>query len=162
VEKGDYFPGTYQYYSSCDLWKFVCLCDQHHMKPIAGVEVRNEDTFCIYCSKQFERPSVHSRISIQAAVAKKPFPAFREKPCLFNDLSDGFAIYRFGLRPLQDLKENDDWHPLMEYKGKNIHQRYRIGINDTIITADWFWSFIVCCGYCRSMLWYWLGYVRRE
>jgi hypothetical protein len=62
--------------------------------------VRNEDTFLYLLIKAIWTAFSHSRISVQALVAKKPFPAFREKPSLFNDLSDGFAIYRFGLMPL--------------------------------------------------------------
>lgn len=31
--------------STCDLWEFVRLCQQYDIKAVAGVEVRNEDTF---------------------------------------------------------------------------------------------------------------------
>jgi DNA polymerase-3 subunit alpha len=34
--------------STCNLWAFIRLCGEHHINPIADVELRNEDTFFVF------------------------------------------------------------------------------------------------------------------
>jgi len=48
VEKGVTSLALTNINSSCDLWEFVCLCDQHHMNRLAELRCEMKILFCIY------------------------------------------------------------------------------------------------------------------
>jgi DNA polymerase-3 subunit alpha len=83
VEKGVTSLALTNINSTCDLWQFVRLCNQYHIKPIAGVEVRNEDTFLyLLLARNLDGfQFIHEFLS-KHLVAKNPFPAFAENPVL--------------------------------------------------------------------------------
>jgi DNA polymerase-3 subunit alpha len=94
--------------STCDLWEFVRLCNQHHIKPIAGVEVRNEDTFLyLLLARNLEGLAFIHKFLSKHLIAKKPFPVVTENPSFFNNPSDGFVIYPLHSKSLQDLSDNE-------------------------------------------------------
>ena len=71
--------------STCDIWEFVQLCNEKNIKPIAGVEVRNNDTFLyLLISANANGLSwIHEFLS-RHLMAKKPFPEAAENPSFFN------------------------------------------------------------------------------
>ena len=60
---------------TCDCWEFVRFCNQHHIKPIAGVEIRNEDTllYLLIAANSRGLTWIHQFLS-DHLIAKKPFP----------------------------------------------------------------------------------------
>jgi DNA polymerase III alpha subunit len=94
--------------STCDLWDFVRLCNEHHIKPVPGVEVRNDHTFLyLLLARNLDGLQFIHEFLSEHLVAKKPFPVVTENPSCFNNVCDGFVIYPFGSKPLPDLKENE-------------------------------------------------------
>ncbi|MEP6949972.1 MAG: DNA polymerase III subunit alpha [Ginsengibacter sp.] len=94
--------------STCDVWEFVQLCNEKNIKPIAGVEVRNNDTFLyLLISANANGLSwIHEFLS-RHLMAKKPFPEAAENPSFFNDVSDGFVIYGLTTKRLGELRSNE-------------------------------------------------------
>lgn len=108
VEKGVSSLALTNINSTCDLWGFVRLCHQHHIKPVAGVEVRNGDTFLyLLLARNLNGLQFINEFLSKHLVAKKPFPVAAENPFFFYDLSDGFVIYPLYSKSLQDLKGNE-------------------------------------------------------
>jgi DNA-directed DNA polymerase III PolC len=61
--------------STCDAWDFVYFCNQNNIKPIIGVEVRNDDTLC-YILLAKNNQGVHD-INLYLSLhlqSKKSFP----------------------------------------------------------------------------------------
>ena len=108
VEKGVSSLALTNINSTCDLWEFVRLCNQHHIKPVAGVEVRNEDTFLyLLLARNAEGLQfIHDFLS-KHLIEKKPFPAFTQNPSFFKNPSDGFVVYPLHSKPLTDLADNE-------------------------------------------------------
>ena len=111
--------------STCDSWEFVKHCNSRNIKPIVGVEVRNDDTFLyiLIAANAKGLAWIHQFLSAHI-VAKKPFPNVTQDPLFFNVIADGFIIYPLGSKPLAELRSNE-----------------RIGITpwevNKLITLDW-------------------------
>ena len=94
--------------STCDIWEFVQLCNGNGIKPVAGVEVRNEDTFLyvLIAANAEGLAWIHEFLS-RHLMAKKPFPEVADNPYFFNNISDGFVIYPLHTKPLDALLPNE-------------------------------------------------------
>src|SRR4051794_13939557 len=93
---------------TCDLWDFVKLCREGGIKPLAGVEVRNEDKllYLLLAANNNGLVWINEFIA-DHLLHKQPFPEpFSGQP-FFNDSWDGFVIYPFGTKPLDDLLANE-------------------------------------------------------
>ncbi len=87
--------------STCDIWNFVQLSQEAGIKPVAGVEIRNEDEFlCILLAQNNKGLSwIHEFLS-EYLLEKKSFPKFIYNP-------DVFIIYPLHAKPLSELLPNE-------------------------------------------------------
>src|SRR5690242_6615925 len=94
--------------STYDLWEFVRLCRLNDIKPVGGVEVRNEDTllYLLLAANIGGLGWIHQFLS-DHLIAKKKFPAPADDPSFFDAPADGFVIYPFDTKPFHQLKENE-------------------------------------------------------
>ncbi|MGN6602005.1 MAG: DNA polymerase III subunit alpha [Ginsengibacter sp.] len=94
--------------STYDLWEFVRLCRLNDIKPVGGVEVRNEDTllYLLLAANIGGLGWIHQFLS-DHLIAKKSFPAITDDPSFFDAPGDGFVIYPFDTKPFHQLKENE-------------------------------------------------------
>src|ERR1043166_550132 len=92
--------------STCDLWEFVKLCQEAGIKPIVGVEVRNEDKllYILLAANNNGLGWINEFLSEQL-IEKKPFPENPTEP-LFTDLWDGFVIYPLNNKRVEELLPN--------------------------------------------------------
>lgn len=93
--------------STCDTWDFVEYCQQQHIKPIVGVEIRNEDQFCyiLLAANNKGFAWINTFLS-EHLIEKKTFPAVAEQP-FFDSGSDGFVIYALGSKSPEALFPNE-------------------------------------------------------
>lgn len=91
--------------STCDIWEFVKLCNEAGIKPVAGVEVRNDDKFLylLIAANNTGLAWMHGFLS-EHLVEKKPFP---EEGKFFENETDGFIIYPFLKKSLAELSPNE-------------------------------------------------------
>ncbi len=84
--------------NTTDLWDFVAYCQAQNIKPIAGVEVRNDHNFLyILLAKNNEGLyQIHKFLSHHLQ-SKTPFPS---TPALDENV---FIIYPFGFHNVEDL-----------------------------------------------------------
>jgi len=94
--------------STCDIWEFVKLCLEAGIKPIAGVEVRNDDQFLymLIAANNKGLAWIHSFLS-EHLMDKKPFPGTTAGPVFFENHNDGFVIYPLNAKPLSELLSNE-------------------------------------------------------
>src|SRR5437868_6346574 len=94
--------------STCDAWDFVKLCKETEIKPVLGVEVRNEDQllYILLAANNNGYAWINEFLS-QHLLAKKAFPEVAEKPSFFKSSSDGFIIFPPGTKPLGELQSNE-------------------------------------------------------
>src|ERR1035437_1176815 len=80
--------------STCDVWEFVKLSQAAGIKPIAGVEVRNQDQvlYLLIAANNKGLAWIHNFLS-EHLMEKKSFPEADAKPIFFEDSADGFVIY---------------------------------------------------------------------
>ena len=94
--------------STCDVWEFVKLSQEVGIKPIAGVEVRNEDQFLyILIATNNKGLAWIYRFLSEHLMEKKAFPVAAAKPDFFEDSVDGFVIYPLLAKPLSKLLPNE-------------------------------------------------------
>ena len=87
--------------NTCDTWDFVDFCKEQGIKPIAGAEIRNGDTFMyVLLAKNNNSFFGINRFLSTHLSGKQPFP---DKPTL----EDVFVIYAFDKIPAQELGENE-------------------------------------------------------
>lgn len=91
--------------STYDLWPFIKCCRDHHIKPIAGVEIRNGDEllYLLLAANNQGLAWIHRFVS-EHLLAEKPFS--REQT-FFQAAWDGFVIYPFGAKPFHELLPNE-------------------------------------------------------
>lgn len=89
-----------------DAWNFVKLCRQSGIKPIVGVEVRNDRELCyiLIAANNKGLAWIHGFLS-EHLINKKPFPLVPES--CFTDHWDGFVIYPLGRKQPEDLLPNE-------------------------------------------------------
>lgn len=90
------------------MWQFVKLCQDVGIKPIAGVEVRNQDKFLyiLIAANNKGLAWIHSFLS-EHLMEKKPFQEATAKPDFFENSADGFVIYPLLAKPLSELLPNE-------------------------------------------------------
>src|ERR1035437_4653691 len=87
--------------STCDIWEFVKLSQEAGIKPIAGIEVRNEDKFLyiLLAANNNGLAWIHEFLS-EHLVEKKDFPTT-------INYTDVFVIYPSHGKTLQELLPNE-------------------------------------------------------
>jgi DNA-directed DNA polymerase III PolC len=106
VEKGVTALALTNINTTADAWEFVKLCTNNHIKPILGVEIRNEDQFLyiLLAATNEGLTRIHEFLS-EHLVHKTPFPQTLHD--FFNEAEDGFIIYPFNGKPLPALQSNE-------------------------------------------------------
>src|SRR4051794_25412461 len=94
--------------ATCDLWAFVKLCREAGIKPVVGVEVRNEDKllYILLAANNNGLVWINEFLS-DHLLSKQPFPEPFSQQVFFNDAWDGFVIYPLGRKSLDDLLPNE-------------------------------------------------------
>ena len=113
--------------STCDSWDFVQTCIQHGIKPVVGVEIRNNDNLLyiliaanntgISWINQFLSMHLQNQVS---------FPEKTDHETFFTKPSDGYVIYPAGKKSPDDLLSNEligitPWE-INKLFGSNIQQ----------------------------------------
>src|ERR1035437_2483111 len=94
--------------STCDAWEFVKLCWEKQIKPILGVEVRNEDKLLyILIAANNKGFAWINRFLSEHLINKTAFPEPNENPLLFENYTDGFVIYPLFAKDLSLLNSNE-------------------------------------------------------
>jgi len=93
--------------STCDEWQFVKLCQEANIKAILGAEVSNNDKllYVLIAANNKGLIAIHEFLSAHL-IPKEPFPENIENT-IFRNPGDGFIIYPFNAKPLEDLAENE-------------------------------------------------------
>ncbi len=91
--------------ATCDIWEFVKLSQEAGIKPIAGAEIRNEDTllYILIAANNNGLAWINTFLS-EHLTEKKPFP---EGATFFENKSDGFVIYPLPAKSFPDLASNE-------------------------------------------------------
>src|SRR6185437_15285922 len=94
--------------STCDLWEFVKRCHEAGIKPIVGVEFRNGDQllYILIAANNKGLAWINAFLS-ERLLEKKDFPQPGPDLSFFLDSWDGFVIYPFGAKNLEDLLPNE-------------------------------------------------------
>jgi DNA polymerase-3 subunit alpha len=94
--------------STCDIWDFVKHCRQEGVKPITGVEIRNDDAllYILLAANNKGLAWINEFLSGHL-LAKKNFPEKAGEQLFFTDSWDGFVIYPLGAKPLNELLHNE-------------------------------------------------------
>jgi DNA polymerase-3 subunit alpha len=94
--------------ATCDIWDFVKRCKASGIKPIAGVEIRNGDEllYILLAANNRGLAWIHEFVSIRL-LGKKDFPKADPGPSFFSNSGDGFVIYPFGVKRMEDLLPNE-------------------------------------------------------
>lgn len=102
VEKGVSILALTNINNTCDVWDFVDFCKQNNIKPVAGVEIRNDGTLMyLLLAKNNNGFSIINRFLSVYLQEKKAFP---EK---FPFEEDVFIVYPFGSAVLNQLCVNE-------------------------------------------------------
>ncbi len=106
--------------NTCAAWDFYDFCLKQHIKPILGVEIRNEDTFCyILLSKDLQGFCDINRFLSQHLQEKIPFP---EKPSFTDKV---WIIYPLGKFSADSLENNE----MIGVKPNEINKLYGVNVN---------------------------------
>lgn len=94
--------------NTCDLWNFVECCQQQNIKPVAGVEVRNENKlmYILLAANNNGLRSINHFLSIHIQ-QQILFPADLNEENACVDLHDIFIIYPLGKNPNRNLQVNE-------------------------------------------------------
>lgn len=108
VERGVTCMALTNINSTCDVWDFVKFCRAEGIKPIAGVEVRNDDEllYILLAANNKGLQWIHEFLS-KHLQAKMDFPLPSPGVSFFIDTWDGFVIYPLGAKPLEGLQTNE-------------------------------------------------------
>jgi len=94
--------------STADAWDFVRHCREQSVKPILGVEIRNDQTYLYTLlaanNRGFRR--INEFLSLHL-LEQNPFPACPKTGDLFDEPGDGFVIYPLGGKPAETLAANE-------------------------------------------------------
>src|SRR4051812_29170091 len=87
---------------TCDSWDFVNFCQQKDIKPVAGVEIRNEDTllYLLLAKNNQGFASINEFLSYHLQ-QKKNFP--EQAAEYFQNSHDVYIIYPFDRKAAVDL-----------------------------------------------------------
>jgi DNA-directed DNA polymerase III PolC len=94
--------------STCNSWEFVKLCREQGIKPILGVEIRNEDELLyILLAANNTGLAWINKFLTEHFVGKKPFPLIDDNIVFFSESCDGYVIFPFGRKSPGSLKANE-------------------------------------------------------
>jgi DNA-directed DNA polymerase III PolC len=87
--------------TTSDTWEFVKRCREAGIKPITGVEVRNEDQllYILIAANNKGLAWIQEFLS-RHLMAKQPFPGAAD---FFDAYGDGFVLYPLGAKAVTDL-----------------------------------------------------------
>ena len=94
--------------STCDVWDFVKYCGEEGIKPVAGVEIRNEDQFLyiLLAANNTGLKWIFDFLSDHLQV-KEDFPEKATDKHFFTDAADGFVIYALDGKEVAQLFVNE-------------------------------------------------------
>ncbi|HEV9034992.1 MAG TPA: PHP domain-containing protein, partial [Puia sp.] len=94
--------------STCDAWDFVRYCGREGIKPILGVEIRNDNTllYTLIAANNNGFRQINEFLS-DHLLEKKPFPPADALQPPFSKITDGFIIYPLGGKPPEQLLDNE-------------------------------------------------------
>ena len=94
--------------STCDVWAFAKLSLEAGIKPIVGVEIRNEDQllYILIAANNKGLARIHSFLS-EHLMDKKTFHETAADPVFFENRIDGFVIYPLPAKALSQLLPNE-------------------------------------------------------
>jgi DNA polymerase-3 subunit alpha len=94
--------------TTCDAWDFVQLCQQQDIKPILGVEIRNENKllYTLLAANNQGFRQINEFISGHQ-LQQKPFPDCSSLAPVFTNTADGFIIYPLGNKAPEQLLDNE-------------------------------------------------------
>jgi len=94
--------------STCDIWDFLKYCGDEGIKPIAGVEIRNDDKllYLLIAANNNGLKWIHEFLS-KYLLAKQAFPEESNDFIFFDNYIDGFVIYPMDTKPLDKLQINE-------------------------------------------------------
>src|SRR5688500_8317894 len=88
--------------NTCDVWDFVSFCNAENIKPVAGAEIRNDESFLyILLAKNNNGFFLINRFISEHVQRKIPFPI---RPELEDDV---WIIYAQGTMKAAELKTNE-------------------------------------------------------
>jgi DNA-directed DNA polymerase III PolC len=94
--------------NTCDAWDFVKFCQEKGVKPILGAEIRNGDElqYILLAANNKGFEWINEFLSTHL-MAKRSFPQAGTEHHFFTDVWDGFVIYPWGAKPIQELLANE-------------------------------------------------------
>ena len=94
--------------STCDAWDFVRYCRREGIKPIPGVEIRNDNRllYTLIAANNNGFRQINDFLS-DHLLEKKPFPQPDALQPPFRQSGDGFIIYPLGGKTPDRLLENE-------------------------------------------------------
>jgi DNA polymerase-3 subunit alpha len=96
--------------NTCDVWDFVKACQEYHIKPIVGVEIRNGDDllYILLAANNKGLQWINWFLSVHLREGKG-FPASQDEyeGGFFYDSGDGFVVYPWGKKMLGRLRDNE-------------------------------------------------------
>lgn len=94
--------------STYDAWEFVRICRKMQVKPVIGVEIRNDDQllYILLAANNNGLQWIHSFLS-EHQLQDKKFPAAGESLQFFEHDRDGFVIHPLGGKQVADLLVNE-------------------------------------------------------
>ncbi len=94
--------------STCDAWDFVQYCREAGIKPILGVEIRNDNQllYILIAANNVGFRCINEFLS-RYLLEKKKFPLPAECAPIFEQLADGYILYPLGARDPSQLRENE-------------------------------------------------------
>jgi len=94
--------------TTCDAWDFVQFCQQQDIKPILGVEIRNENKllYILLAANNQGFKQINEFLSLHQ-LQQKPFPDCNSLAPVFTNEADGFIIYPLGNKSPEQLLDNE-------------------------------------------------------
>ena len=94
--------------STCDAWEFVKKAQEAAIKPIVGVEIRNDDKllYILIAANNKGFAWIQNFLS-EHLMEKKSFPEAAEATSSFENKSDGFIIYPLFSKTFSELASNE-------------------------------------------------------
>lgn len=94
--------------TTCDAWDFLQYCQEQHIKPILGAEIRNGyKLLYILLAKNNQGFRWINAFLSEHLIAKKDFPERAGKTVFFTNPEDGVVVYPLHARMPEELGTNE-------------------------------------------------------